>query len=753
MIELVEGRKHQIIKRDGRFEQYNEDKMYSVLLWATEGSEALAKELLKDIEIKVFDKISIQKLFDEVIETAANKISDMYPIWDKVAKRLYLQKIYKEVWGIKRNEYPDYKEVLKKGVQYGVYNREVIESFTDEEIQELNDMLQPERDLDLDYLGLRVFMDKYSMFYTATKNLELPQHGFMRLAIFAFWKDENRLDLIKERYNQLSKLIYSEATPKWLNSMTYNPQMASCVVTKMPDNSWGINKTDANLGLFSKYGGGLATDISPLRCSGSKIRKSGESHGPVPFVKKIESTVSAYNQLGKRNGACAVYFSWWHYDAPDLIELKEEGGTEDRRARKLQYGVKWNKLFTERILQDAEITLFDPKETPELLETHGDEFNKWYEFYENKIGIKKKKIQAVDFAFQIMKQRIETGNIYIFFEENVQEMNNFKERIYSSNLCNEIYLPTKAPVHKESSLQKNLSTDVITLNEKYDPGQIALCNLSSINLIIWADMSEEERSKLTYNLLRASDNLLNYAYYPAKEGEIFNRLYRAIGVGVTNLAQLLAQEKLSWGSDVSLKYQNDIMESIYWHLMNASIDLAAERGRFDKFNSTKHSKGLFSFDLYNGEFQFPLNYDWESLRKRMKAVGTRFSTVMAIAPTATSGLILKSTEGIEPPRKLVTIKTGTYSCKQLVPRISKLRQNYEIAWDINPESMIKSASVRQRWVDQGQSFGLYYRDRHESAYEVLNDVILAEKYKLKGLYYAHTPKPDDEDEVCESCSV
>ena len=756
MIELVEGRKHQIIKRDGRTEPYDADKMYQVLLWMTDGKEALAKELLKDIEIKVFDKISISKLFDEVIETAANKISDMYPVWDEVAKRGFLQKIYKEVWGIKRSEYPYYEDVLKKGVQYGVYNREIVESFSNEEVLELNNFIEPHRDFNLDYLGLRVFMDKYSKYYTITKNLELPQHGFMRLAVFAFWREpkEVRLALIKRRYSDLSNLYFSEATPKWLNSLGYNPQMASCVVTKMPDDSWGINRIDSNLGLFSKYGGGTAADVSALRCSGSKIGKSGESHGPVPFIRKIESTISAYNQLGKRNGACAIYFSWWHYDAPDMIELKEEGGTEDRRARKLQYGVKWNNLFTERILADEEITLFDPKETPELLETHGEEFNKWYVYYENKNGLRKKKMPAIDLAFQIAKQRIETGNIYLFFEENVQEQNNFGERIYSSNLCNEIYLPTEAPVFGSSKLSRDLSTDEVDLNEHYNPGKIALCNLSSINLVTWEKLPEEERAAMIYNLLRASDNLLDYAFYPAKEGEIFNRLYRAIGVGVTNQSQLLASEGLKFGSSEALKYLNDIMESIYWHLMNANITLAEERGRFSKFYETKYAHGLFTFDLYQGPYNFELNYDWEALRKRMLASGTRFSTVMAIAPTATSGLILKSTEGIEPPRQLVTMKTGTYNCKQLVPNLNKYRMNYELLWDISSLNMIKMASVRQRWIDQGQSFSLGYRDRNESAAEILGDMILAESYGLKGLYYAHTPKPEDEeDEVCESCAA
>ena len=476
MIELVEGRRHDVIKRDGRIEKYNPDKMFEVLLWACEGSAPLAQELLKDIDIKVFDKISIVRLFDEVIETASNKISDLFPVWDSVARNLFLQKIYKETWGIKRNEYPYYGDVLKKGIQYGIYDREIIESFSEEEIKELNDYIDPSRDFKLSYLGLRVFMDKYSLHYTQTKNLELPQHGFMRLALYAFWREpkEERLELIKKRYNDLSNLIYSEATPKWLNSLTPNAQMASCVVTKIPDDSWGINKTMSNLGLFSKYGGGLATDVSSLRATGSKIRKAGESSGPIPFIRMIESVISAYNQLGKRNGACAVYFNWWHYDAPEMIELKEEGGTEDRRARKLQYGVKWNKLFTERIVTNQEITLFDPKDTPELLEATGDEFKKWYEFYEQKKGIKKRTMPAVDLAYQIAKQRIETGNVYLFFSDNVEQMNNFDDPIHSSNLC--VSGGTKIMIEAGNRYYQININELDMILEKYDEVRVQSFN-------------------------------------------------------------------------------------------------------------------------------------------------------------------------------------------------------------------------------------------------------------------------------------
>ncbi len=455
-----------------------------------------------------------------------------------------------------------------------------------------------------------------------------------------------------------------------------------------------------------------------------------------------------------RPGALAAYFSWWHYDAPDLIELKEEGGTEDRRARKLQYGVKWNKLFTQRILDNETITLFDPKETPELLETWGSEFEKWYLHYENKAGIKKKTMQAIDLAFNIAKQRIETGNIYIFFEENVQNQNNFNDKIYSSNLCAEIMLSTKAVKQGTDKLIKDLSTGSTKINEEYDPGLIALCNLSSINLMTWMKLSPKKKEKIIYNLLRASDNLIDYAFYPAKEGEIFNRNYRAIGVGVTNYAQFLATLGLSFSDPEALEETNDIMEDIYWYLMNASIRLAGERGRFEYFHNTKYAQGLFTHDMYQGPYTYKLKKDWNSLRQQLITVGARFATVMAIAPTATSSLILKSTEGIEPIRKLVSLKTGTYSCKQLAPNIQKLRSKYDIAWDIPSEDMINLASVRQRWVDQGQSFSLYYKDRNDSAYEILKDILVSEKMGLKSMYYAHSPKEDDElEEACLSCSV
>ncbi len=340
------------------------------------------------------------------------------------------------------------------------------------------------------------------------------------------------------------------------------------------------------------------------------------------------------------------------------------------------------------------------------------------------------------------------------YDITVKDNQNF----YANNIlvhnCVEIMLPSKEVKQGTSKLTKDLSTQIETIQDEYDPGLIALCNLSSINLMTWKFLSLQEKEDLTYNLLRASDNLIDYAFYPSKEGERFNRNYRAIGVGMANYAQFLASSGLSFEDKDAEFLTHEVTEDIYWYLMNASIKLAGERGRFEWFNRTKYAQGLFAHDLYQGPSDYPLLHDWDMLKEKLMTIGARFATVMSVAPTATGSAITKSTEGIEPIRQLVSLKTGTYSCKQLAPDLTNLRADYDIAWDIDPRALIRLNSVRQRFIDQGQSFSLYYKDRHDSAAAVLGDIVYAEAQGLKSLYYAHTPKLSDEElEACESCSA
>ena len=758
MIKTVQGKDHMVVKKDGRLEKYSRKKMKTALGYCTQGNEALTEELFKSLDIKIHNKIKVGKLWDEVIETSANKISEMFPIWDDVAKRAYLMKLYSESYNIKTDgDNLLYSEVLAKGMSSGVYDRQVINTFSDEEIFELGSYIKKERDLDFTYIGLVFFSEKSSFNYTQTKKLELPQHTYMRLAIYAFHKEEDkefRMKLIKDRYDHLSTFIYTEATPKVNNSMTVNAQMASCVLNTVDDDTKSILHTNENLALFSKYGGGLALDVSKLRCSGSFVGKQGgKSSGPIQFIQKYEKTVAAFDQMGKRKGACVITYPFWHMDVKDITMLKDAGGADSKRARGLMYTVRWHKLFSDRIRANEDITLFDPKETPELTETWGEEFDTWYTHYEEKASIRKKRIPARELAFLLAKVRAETGNIYVIFPENINSQRMGELAVFASNLCTEIFLPIIA----SSGFSSELILDVFgkaKIVTTMDAGEIALCNLSSINDVAWSKLTFEQKVAVIYNLLRASDNLIDIQYYPVKEGELSNRLRRPIGIGQSNYTNFLAQNKAGFTDDDAMRLTHEISEDISWHVLSGSVRLAKERGAYHYFKDSKWADGLVPMDLYkmkdDPKFNFELKHDWDTLRADIKTYGVRFSYHFAIAPTASSSIAIDATEGCEPTKKLFQMKEGTYTLPQLAPNLRENRQYYQNAFDIPNTRINDLASVRQKFWDQGQSVSHYYRTT-DSAYEIVTDIMHAEEVGMKSLYYLQPMKAGD-IEACESCS-
>ena len=718
MIETAEGKSHFVIKRDGRLEPYNPSKLYQVLLWACNDSEILANSILESMDLKIYNKIHISTLLDEVIDTAMNLTSRLTPQYAEVAQRLYLQKMYKELYSMRRGEYPSYNLVLENLINNGnIIN--IFKILSEEEIAKLNKAIKPERDFRLPFAGLLTYFSKSSL-KIDNKPVELPQHGFMRLAIQAFLYEDplERTDLIIKRYNDLSFGEYTEATPKWLNSLTKNPQMASCCLHQMDDSIESINETIANIGQYSKYGGGNAVDISSLRSRNSTIGTNGKSSGPIPFIKHIESSINAYNQLGARPGACVVTFPWWHFNVMEMLELKDEGGVESARARNLQYSIKINRLFLERIQSGEDITLFDPKEAKELLTLHGESFNKAYiEFEQKGLG---KKISAREVAYKLAQIRAETGNLYIFFDENANEKTPFKEKITQSNLCTEIFLPTKAAKPIANNLFYDYSTNKHKTSFEYEAGSLALCNLSSINVAAFMNKDYDERYEIAYNLLRASDNLIDYQYYPIKDGEHFNKNYRAIGIGMNNLAYHFARKNIKYSSPEALAEMEHISYEMKYVFHKANEQLAKERGNFPYYSRTNWNKP------------------------------SRFATLFAIAPTASSSLIIGATEGIEPVVNLINEKTGTYSTKQLVPEIRTFGSNYELAFDVPTKSLYDLAAIRQRiLLDQGQSINTYEKNT-DSAYKIISDIIYAESIGLKSLYYLQSK--NSEVEVCESCS-
>lgn len=757
MIKLAQNKEHNIIKRDGRVEPYSAEKLRTVLLWAADNKDAIVDDILEAINIRINDKIKIEKLYDEVINTVANKISPLYPSYDNIAKNLYLQKIYKEFYNIKRTdgEYPDYFSVVKKGIAAGIYSAEVFNSFSLDEINTLGKMIDQSRDSLFTYGGLYLFVDKYCKRYSKHKYLELPQHVYLRIAIQKFYNDEptHRMRMIEYLYNALSQHYYTEATPKMLNSGTPNAQLASCVLMTPDDDAWSINHTANNMGLFSKFSGGLSIDISKLRTIGSPVKgNNGYSSGKVPFIKFYENVVSAYNQGSSRPGAAIIYFDWFDYESPELIMLKDAGGKDDQRARKLKYAVKWNKVLTKKFLADEELYLFNPQEVPDLVTATGEEFERLYEEYSNKTNITKRKIKARELVFLIAKVRSETGNLYIYFKDNVEAQRMGEEPVYSSNLCCEITIPSSPSKLLDTGLMRDFKTNDTILSQVIKPGEIGLCNLCSINIVKWLTLSSKDKHQLAQAILRSMDNDIDLQFYPVREGEYSNRRRRPVGVGISNYANLIASNKLKFDSTEALKLTHEVLEELTYYFLFASSQLAKERGKYETIKGSKWNNGLVPYDvsLLPSEYKFPLKLDWERLRKHIELYGVRFSYHFAIAPTQTSGLAISSTEGIDPITELFTLKSGTYTIPYLAPNLVENRAYYENAFDINNKAIIRLAAVRQAFIDQAQSVSLYYKTT-SSAAEIVDDIIYAEQLGMKTLYYLHAAKADTKD-ICESCS-
>ncbi|PCG19156.1 ribonucleoside-diphosphate reductase subunit alpha [Brachyspira sp. G79] len=771
MIELTKDKKHIIIKRDGREEPFNEEKLRKVINWATGGIDAFTNQLLEGLNIKINDKMKIEVLYDELINTAVNMISPLYPVYDTIAEKLYLMKIYKETCGLKKiGSYPHIKNFLKKGIKYKIYDKDIVKLFSDKELDKINSMIEPNRDLLFTYKGLAIFYKKYCK-NIGNKKLELPQITYMAAAMFSFYNDyykgENkdkleiskaeRLKYIKKTYDMLSRHEITFATPRIANSMTIKAQLASCILNTPDDDTWSLNQTDGNMALYSKFSGGIAYDASYIRASGSTIQTNrGRSDGPIPFIKRVEQTISSFNQGGVRKGACVITFPWWHLDVLDLIMLKDAGGTEDTRARKLVYSIRISNIFRERVNKDGYVTLFDPKETPLLNEEYGEKFNVAYMYYESKSSIRKKKIKAKDLLFQILKVRQETGNLYLTFVDNINEQNMVNKFVGASNLCQEIVIPSYPSKLIDEKYVINEEGEYEIIQRKKS-GEIGICNLVSINLMSWVNFDEEKKKSFCYTLLRGCDNIIDTQFYPVKEGEIANKKNRPIGIGVINYANLLASNKLKYTDREALEFTNKVFDDLYYHIYQASNLLAKERGAYKTFNESKWKDGLtpFHISLLNKSNKLNVSLDkekWDKLSEEIKTSGVRFSFHGAIAPTATSGKSVSATESIEPIVDLYFVEEGIQTLPSLVPNIKKNREYYQRCWSIPAKTIIELAAVRQRYIDQSQSLNLYYV-KPDSAKELWDDIQYAMDLGLKTLYYMKTPKSNFElEEVCESCT-
>lgn len=753
----IDPQKIFVIKRKGHKEHYDPNKMRRVCLWACDGNESYANALLSATEIKLYNEIKISEVYDELIKSAVNKISRLYPIYEIIAAKLYILKYYRETWDIKNeHHYVHLRDVIKKGIEHKRYNKEIFSSYSNEELEILNDAIIPSNDYLFTYKALIFFTRKYCLNYTKNKKLELPQHTYMRIAMALFYQEDktHRLEYVKSFYYYLSQHFFTVSTPISMNSGTPNMQLSSCVLSKMDDDANSIMDTVHDIAIYSKNKGGNAIDVSELRASGSYILgNNGFSSGPVPFLKIVEATIKAFNQGSERPGVCCVYYQWWHQNFPELIVLKNNSGTEENRARQLKYAVKINDLLIERALNNQDVTLFNPVKVPKLFGIVGDEFVKQYLEYEQDPNVGGKKISARKILEMIMKERVETGNIYLYHEENVNLTSMLNRYINSSNLCTEITLPSRASKVKEQTLITNGANATIT--KTYESGEISLCNLASVNLEKWGQIDTQEQQKVIDILVRAMDNTIDIANYPVKEAMYTNLKYRYLGIGVLNYVNHLANLKIVIDSDDALEMTAKIFDDLSYQIIYSSLKLAKEKGKFSGFNETLWAQGQLPILKANKaaleltKYQPDLN-KWHQLANEIQKYGLRNAQLMAIAPTATSGKAINATESIEPIQDFLYKEDGKANILTLVPNISKNSAYYKIAFECDQYQLIRLAAIRQCYLDQAQSINIYFK-KVTSLTDFTLHHIYGFKLGIKTFYYCKTQK-EVVDYTCESCT-
>ena len=741
----------QVTKRDGKKESFSVEKIHKVVEWATKGINGVSfSDIEMNANLSLYDGISTIEIHKILIKSANDLISISSPNYQYVAARLLNMELRKEVWGY-GDEPVDFLLFLQRNTDNGLYDPLILNKWTSKKIDLLGNYINHSRDDLFTYAGLQQLIDKYLVKNRNTgKIYETPQFAYMCIAMCLF----DTIEEVKKAYDCYSTFKINLPTPIMAGVRTNIRQFASCVLVDVDDNLDSIFSSIHAVGKYTARRAGIGLNIGRMRPINSPIRGGEVMHtGVVPYLKNFESAVKSTSQNGLRGGSATVHVPFWHYEIEDIMVLKNNAGTDDNRVRKLDYSVQFCKLFYDRLIANEDITLFSPHEAKGLYESFGNnkEFKELYLKYENARSLKfKKKIPARKLAEVFARERLETGRIYSMNIDSANDHGSWNVPVYMSNLCQEIIHPTK-PI-------KSIDDD---------QGEIGICILSALNLL---ELSNEKDIEDACRMaVRTLESIIDYQDYPVVAGENFTKNRRSLGIGITNLAGFLAKNKLMYDDPSALELIHETMEQIQWNLINASCDLAEEKGACAKFDETKYSKGLLPIDWYKktvDELIEPqYNMDWEVLREKVKKYGLRHSTLSAIMPCESSSVIQNSTNGIEPVRSLLIHKKAKNGVlKQLVPNYHMRKNHYTIAWDMkNNKGMINIAAVIQKFVDMSMSTNLYYNYSHYDDGNIplsvlIKDQVYGYKYGLKNFYYANTPDGDGETEKemnCESgaCAI
>ena len=756
-----------VVKRDGETTTLQLEKVHKMVEHACEGLAGVSESAVEiNSGLQFFDGIETKDIQEILIRSANDLITLENPNYQFVAARLLLFGLRKSVYNGHPDKHPALKDHVETCVNRGVYDSEVLRKFTDEEWENLNGYIDHDRDFLFTYAGIRQVTDKYLVQDRSTGEVfETPQFMYMMIAVTLFQDDDKfyRLEYIKKYYDAISKHKINIPTPIMAGVRTPIRQFASCVLVDLDDTLDSIFSGDMAIGKYVAQRAGIGINAGRIRGINSKIRGGEVQHtGVVPFLKKLESTVRCCTQNGIRGGSATVHFPIWHQEIEDILVLKNNKGTEDNRVRKLDYSIQLSKLFYERFIQNLSITLFSPHDVPGLYESFGsDSFDELYLKYESDESIPRKTIGAQELILDLLKERAETGRIYLMNIDHCNSHSSFKDKVSMSNLCQEITLPTTPINHIDGD------------------GEIALCILSAIN--IGKINKIEELDELCELAVRGLDALIDYQQYPVKAAEQSTKNRRSLGVGYIGLAHFLAKNGVKYDSQEAWDLVHSMTERFQYALLTASNRLSMEKGPCGYFGKTKYADGILPIDTYKKDVDEivpnDLSCDWEFLRGRIMEYGLRNSTLSAQMPSESSSVVSNATNGIEPPRDYLSIKKSKKGpLKQVVPSYGSLKNNYTLLWDMpDNKGYINVVAVMQKFFDQAISGNWSYNpenypDNEVPVSEMAKDLLTTYKYGWKTSYYQNTydAKKDGDDvdvdklinelltteeEVCDSCAV
>ncbi len=769
-----------IIKRNGRQEPLDISKIQKYTSAAVRDlSNVSQSELEVDAQIQFRDGTTSREIQETLIKTAVDKIDIDSPNWTFVASRLFLFDLYHQVNGF--TGYCKLEDYFKKGEAAGRILLGLKEKY---DLPDLDACIVPERDLQFNYLGVKTLYDRYLIKNRDSKPIELPQHMFMGIAMFLAQDEEDRQGWAKKYYDMISKFEVMLATPTLSNARTPRHQLSSCYIGSSPDNIEGIFDSYKEMALLSKYGGGIGWDWTQVRSMGSYIDgHKNAAGGTIPFLKITNDIAIAVDQLGTRKGAIAVYLEPWHMDIHDFLDLKKNSGEERRRAHDLFPAMWLNDLFMKRVQEDAVWTMFDPLDAKELSLIYGDAFEKRYIELEQDETIIKERTKAKDLWKKILTSYFESGSPFLCFKDNANRANpnDHFGVIRSSNLCTEIFQNTnpnhymiklkfengdyvtyeedeivkldsgvEKPANKVTALDALGGQQIYIVEKEKVDGATAVCHLASVNLS--RINTKEDIDRIVPIATRALDSVIDLNFYPLEKVKRTNMKSRSIGLGVMGESQMLAEAGISWGTQEHFDKIDEVMEAVSYNVIKASSDLAVEKGAYPEFEGSKWSRGIMPMDHANAEVRnlidrgglFASTYDWDVLREKVKRDGMRNGYLMAIAPTSSISILTGTTQAIEPIYKRKWFEENLSGLIPVcAPNLSpETWAYYTPAYDLDQTILIKAASIRQKWIDQGQSLNIFITlDKASGKY--LNDIyMLAWKLGLKSTYYLRSQSPE-----------